>query len=366
MRSAACAGTPGRGARCRGPSPRRSLGLLGRDDGWDLGRRRGRLPAPSREGPRTACGLLSGVCERHAARRCHDAAGRLRASCRRGRTGGRRGRGRTERQLRQARRHRQGGDDLLCRAVQDGLLQPRGVVRELGLGHRRLQRRHLGCTADQDARAGRDLHPDPRREPPGHAGLERPLRAELHARHVAQLDPGLEGRGLRHGGARRHHRTDQPRTPQADGRGASLCEPLPRRRAAPRGQHLDRLPRLARRQALERAAAPRFGRHRRAEDGPQWGRLPRPAALGTVQRGQQVALCGRQRHADPLGLEVCRGEPLGRHARLPQHAVDARGDGPGVGLGADRRHDAPLRVAHPQPQRQRLFQAGHARRGVGL
>ena len=35
MRSAACAGTPGRGARCRGPSPRRSLGLLGRDDGRD-------------------------------------------------------------------------------------------------------------------------------------------------------------------------------------------------------------------------------------------------------------------------------------------------------------------------------------------
>ena len=60
----------------------------------------------------------------------------------------------------------------------------------------RLQRRHLGRTADQDARPGRYLHSDTRRKPPDHARAERPLRTELHARHVAQFDSGVEGRGI--------------------------------------------------------------------------------------------------------------------------------------------------------------------------
>jgi len=64
----------------------------------------------------------------------------------------------------------------------------------------RLQRRHFRRPADQDAGAGRNLYADSRREPPDHARPERSLRIELHARHVAQLDPGVEGRGFGHGG----------------------------------------------------------------------------------------------------------------------------------------------------------------------
>jgi hypothetical protein len=74
-------------------------------------------------------------------------------------------------------------------------------LRELGVGDRRVQRRHFGRTADQDARPGRYLYPDPRRKPPDHARAERPLRTELHARHVAQFDSGVEGRGVGDGRA---------------------------------------------------------------------------------------------------------------------------------------------------------------------
>ena len=55
-----------------------------------------------------------------------------------------------------------------------------------------------GCTADQDARIGRHLYADSRREPPHHARAVGPLRTELHAGHVAQFDSGVKGRFVGH------------------------------------------------------------------------------------------------------------------------------------------------------------------------
>ena len=78
--------------------------------------------------------------------------------------------------------------------VVEGNLSGNFVKRDVG--DRRVQRCHFGRTADQDARPGRYLHSDTRRKPPDHARAERPLRTELHARHVAQFDSGVEGRGI--------------------------------------------------------------------------------------------------------------------------------------------------------------------------
>ena len=355
MRFAPCAGFAGRGPRCRESTACRRLGLLGRYDHRSQHRRPGCVPPSPRKGLRQARGLVSGLRQRHAGREKRRRQGRVRAPFGGRGAGRRRRRGQFKRQLRQARRHRQGRDDLLCGSLQDGLLQPGRVVREFGLGDRRLQRRHFRRPADQDAGAGRNLYADSRREPPDHARPERSLRIELHARHVAQLDPGVEGRGFGHGGPRGHHGADQPRTPQADGRRAAVREPLPRRRIASRGQCFDGLSRDEGQETVERHSAPRFDGHRRPEDGPQPRRLPRPAEIRPDQRGQQVALCRRQRHAGALGLEVRAGESSGRHARLQEHPDHARGDGEGLGLAGRRQEDAALRFAHPQPQRQWLF-----------
>ena len=115
-----------------------------------------------------------GFRQRHAGREKRRRQGRVRARSGGRGAGRRRRRGQFKRQLRQARRHRQGRDDLLCGSLQDGLLQPGRVVREFGLGDRRLQRRHFRRPADQDAGAGRNLYADSRREPPDHARPERP------------------------------------------------------------------------------------------------------------------------------------------------------------------------------------------------
>ena len=212
MRFAPCAGFAGRGPRRRESTACRRLGLLGRYDHRSQHRRPGCVPPSPRKGLRQARGLVSGLRQRHAGREKRRRQGRVRAPFGGRGAGRRRRRGQFKRQLRQARRHRQGRDDLLCGSLQDGLLQPGRVVREFGLGDRRLQRRHFRRPADQDAGAGRNLYADSRRKPPDHARPERSLRIELHARHVAQLDPGVEGRGFGHGGSRGHHGADQPRT----------------------------------------------------------------------------------------------------------------------------------------------------------
>ena len=67
-----------------------------------------------------------------------------------------------------------GGNHFVRRPLQNGLLQSGRVVRKLGLGNGRLQRRHLGRTADQDARTGRHLYADSRREPPASCAGCRP------------------------------------------------------------------------------------------------------------------------------------------------------------------------------------------------
>ena len=359
MRRVARTGDQGRSGGLRRAASVRSLRLLGRHHGRHEHRPFGRIRPPQSERARPAGRLVPRLHERHAPRGVWRGPSRHTARTRRPGRGGCRDRGHAARQLRQERRHRQERDDFVRGTLQDGMLQPGRVVRELGVGDRGVQRRHIGRAPDQDARPGRHLHPDSRREPSDHARSERSLRPELHAGHVAQFDPGVEGRGFGHGRTRGHHGPDQSRTPQAHRRRAPVRQSLPRRRAAARGQHFDGFPRDPRQEVVERDHAPRVDGHPRARHGPQRRRLPRPAQVEPDQRGQPMALCGRQRSASPLGLEVCARKSFGRHGRLPQVAL--RSDAPE----RDNRQTA-LRLGDPQPRRQCLLQARHARGSRGL
>ena len=343
--------------RCRQSAACRRLGLLGGDDhrGKHLGHRR-IFGAPGKE-LRSAGRLLSGLCQRHDPHRSGRRGAELPAQERRGRYRERCRREHAGRQLHQARRDSEGRNHLVCGAVQDGLLQFGRVVREFGLGNGRLQRRHIGCAPDQDAGTCRHLYADSRREPPDHAGTVRPLRIELYAGHVAQLDSGFERHLVGHGGARSHHGPDQPRTPQADGRRTAFRECLFRRRVETGTEPLDGTARHGGQETDDRHTGTRFDGYEVIR--PQPRRVPRSSRSENGSFCEPLALRGRQRAAIALGLQGHGREPAGRTDGIQE--VDARGDDP---AGAGSRPD--IRIADPQPGIQRLHQTGHAGRGCGL